>query len=1327
MDIHFYLQGFESSIRSYAGEDPLDPWDKFVDFLDTRLPPEEKRNMSVVMERLVQTFLQDKRYHDDLRFVNHCIRCASYHPDPVKVLSHVHSRGVGMRTAALYISWAQQCEKRNLNTQAEQVYQRALENQAEPLDTLQHHHRLFQSRTGRSQTTPPVSTPLQDSQLVNQQLRQRDGVQPQCKDVGNLQFPADRTIRIISRSENNPRTNSSSVTECVSMYCKDELVCEGSELSFEELRARRYFTKVRQQEVQRQQEEVRRRYEEEEEEVVRMKKLLEELNNKLTDEPHLQQVTSGPHPIQSTEDTPNPTDQSEPLCAPCVSEPSLTHHTDTSIAQRMQHTLTLATHTRRPSLTHLLEPRAQSVCVNREEPLAGAEHTGHTQQPDTLRRDALVPEEAEGDANTEDLIGNMFQGPTLLQDSLFNTTHINTAAEDDSFERNCRVTGFAPSSAAFRIYQDENNEGRSVDPQVVMKPKPAALRALTEIPVSKANVTPLGVESLTDDSTMWGPGHAPMASFRNQTQDFALSAHLASTPLHPITPYSRDTQHSQEESGSEENPYLRQPAKLSPILEQSPPEEKQCGGAECTLGAQGTIMGEGVSLQGHAHSLTQHNQTDTSISKQALALAPLCVLAPLAFPDQSITAGEELRTRSKPSWSVYQSPKVETQDRRVSSVRDFNSSSLREREPDRANSKEELTSTSLQRSSDILHEPDQVISSSPTSQRLEIKNPVRDLIPDPLCSYQEFSSSRPRLFGELQPEKLNSSSSLNIFKEIKQDRVDSTRSQLSDLEEADVLLQERSFNMHKSVSLLSENTRLHQRKSFMVPPSPLSRSSQDVPMSLEPAPGLGWLRVESPVWRAEPDLEPAWNVHSDQHSSSVLERSGILFSRRNSEKKLFQSLSTAEKSVCLSPSRGSDPVQDVPMSPAAEPGLNWIYSGSPVPTEVDLDVMMMPQQNSKQCTVQNVPEISQKLNCNDVPMSPTQTSAPPTSSVLISDPWDDDLIASLLAGLRTPLTSYPNLSTWSCGIPAITPKLTVQMGDECLRVDCVVGQGAFATVYQATELNSSHKLILKVQKPSNPWEFYVNAQLDARVEPRARHLYTQLHTAHLFTNGSVLLGELHNCGTLLNVVNLYKSRSEKVIPQPLVLYFTVCILDMVERLHAARIIHADIKPDNFLLGKRFLENKNLSEESLEHGLVLIDFGQSIDMTLFPDGAQFTAHCMTSGFQCTEMLSGRPWTYQTDYFGVAGTVYCMLFGSYMQVRNDGGVWKTNGVFKRNPHSDLWQEFFHVLLNIPDCVSLPSLRVLRERLSAALLDNYSTKLLGLKNRLIVHLLESRTSRR
>lgn len=56
---------------------------------------------------------------------------------------------------------------------------------------------------------------------------------------------------------------------------------------------------------------------------------------------------------------------------------------------------------------------------------------------------------------------------------------------------------------------------------------------------------------------------------------------------------------------------------------------------------------------------------------------------------------------------------------------------------------------------------------------------------------------------------------------------------------------------------------------------------------------------------------------------------------------------------------------------------------------------------------------------------------------------------------------------------------------------------------------------LQVQKPANPWEFYVNTQLDARLRPEVRHLYSNVRSAHLFRNGSVLLADLHNYGTLL--------------------------------------------------------------------------------------------------------------------------------------------------------------------------------------------------------------------
>lgn len=57
---------------------------RFVQFLESKLSPEERRGMSVVLERLVQTFLQEERYHNDPRYITHCLRC-------VGPLAHAHS------------------------------------------------------------------------------------------------------------------------------------------------------------------------------------------------------------------------------------------------------------------------------------------------------------------------------------------------------------------------------------------------------------------------------------------------------------------------------------------------------------------------------------------------------------------------------------------------------------------------------------------------------------------------------------------------------------------------------------------------------------------------------------------------------------------------------------------------------------------------------------------------------------------------------------------------------------------------------------------------------------------------------------------------------------------------------------------------------------------------------------------------------------------------------------------------------------------------------------------------------------------------------------
>ncbi|XP_009872414.1 PREDICTED: mitotic checkpoint serine/threonine-protein kinase BUB1, partial [Apaloderma vittatum] len=352
--------------------------------------------------------------------------------------------------------------------------------------------------------------------------------------------------------------------------------------------------------------------------------------------------------------------------------------------------------------------------------------------------------------------------------------------------------------------------------------------------------------------------------------------------------------------------------------------------------------------------------------------------------------------------------------------------------------------------------------------------------------------------------------------------------------------------------------------------------------------------------------------------------------------------------------------------------------------------------------------------------------------VLVENPWDKELICKFLSELPKPLHTYANYFQWKSPLPSIRLKAELLLGSSSFHLDCLVGEGAFARVYQASILDASNprnnqKVVFKVQKPANPWEFYIATQLVERLDPSIHHLYIHFYSAHFFQNGSILVGELHNYGTLLNAINIYKKLPGKVMPQGLVIYFAVKILYMVEQLHSCKIIHGDIKPDNFILGEKFLDNDTCDIDGVSHGLTLIDLGQSIDMKLFPEGTAFTAKCETSGFQCIEMLTQKPWNYQTDYFGIAATVYCMLFGTYMQVKNENGIWKPEGLFRRLANADLWKEFFESMLNIPSCHSLPPLAVLRKKLKDLFCKSYAKEIKFLRNRLVVLLIEHKQSRK
>ena len=57
---------------------------------------------------------------------------------------------------------------------------------------------------------------------------------------------------------------------------------------------------------------------------------------------------------------------------------------------------------------------------------------------------------------------------------------------------------------------------------------------------------------------------------------------------------------------------------------------------------------------------------------------------------------------------------------------------------------------------------------------------------------------------------------------------------------------------------------------------------------------------------------------------------------------------------------------------------------------------------------------------------------------------------------------------------------------------------------------------------------------------------------------------------------------------------------------------------------------------------LIDFGQSIDMTKYKAGTTFMTKVTTRCFQCTEMKTNRPWTYQVCFLTLSQMTGFKLF-------------------------------------------------------------------------------------
>ncbi|XP_043841669.1 mitotic checkpoint serine/threonine-protein kinase BUB1 beta [Dromiciops gliroides] len=148
--LHQQKRAFESEIRFYTGDDPLDVWVRYINWTEQNFPQGGKEsNMSTLLERAVEALQEEKRYYNDPRFLSLWLKLGRLCNEPLDMYSYLHSQGIGISLAQFYISWAEEYETRENYKKADLIFQEGFQCKAEPLDKLQSHHRQFQFRVSR--------------------------------------------------------------------------------------------------------------------------------------------------------------------------------------------------------------------------------------------------------------------------------------------------------------------------------------------------------------------------------------------------------------------------------------------------------------------------------------------------------------------------------------------------------------------------------------------------------------------------------------------------------------------------------------------------------------------------------------------------------------------------------------------------------------------------------------------------------------------------------------------------------------------------------------------------------------------------------------------------------------------------------------------------------------------------------------------------------------------------------------------------------------------------------------------------------------------------
>ncbi|XP_033843760.1 mitotic checkpoint serine/threonine-protein kinase BUB1 beta [Periophthalmus magnuspinnatus] len=143
-------QSFETELRMYDGDDPLDVWDRYINWTEQTFPQGGKEsNLTTLLERAATRFTEEKKYHNDPRYVDLWIKFAKNCSEPLDIYRYMQAQGIGDLQASFYIAWSEEYENQGSCRKADLVYQEGFKKFAEPQDKLTQFHKALQARVSR--------------------------------------------------------------------------------------------------------------------------------------------------------------------------------------------------------------------------------------------------------------------------------------------------------------------------------------------------------------------------------------------------------------------------------------------------------------------------------------------------------------------------------------------------------------------------------------------------------------------------------------------------------------------------------------------------------------------------------------------------------------------------------------------------------------------------------------------------------------------------------------------------------------------------------------------------------------------------------------------------------------------------------------------------------------------------------------------------------------------------------------------------------------------------------------------------------------------------